>query len=64
MNLEEAVLTYMPSRKLFAGILRKVLIYHINYQAEDDATLYSYGIDLDARDGSLVDTSMASLPKR
>lgn len=38
------------------------LIYHISYHTQDDAFYYSYGIDLNARDGSLIDTSYASLP--
>lgn len=38
-------------------------VYHVTYQKEDDTAFYSYCIDLSAKDGSLVDTSYASLPK-
>ena len=38
-------------------------IYHVSYQTEDDSSIFSYGIDLNAEDGSLVDTSDASIRK-
>ena len=34
-----------------------LFIYHVSYQTEDDISTYAYGIDLNAEDGSLVDTS-------
>ena len=40
-----------------------LFIYHVGYQTEDDISIYAYGIDLNAEDGSLVDTSDASIPK-
>lgn len=40
-----------------------LFIYHVSYQTEDDSSIYAYGIDLNAEDGSLVDTSDASIPK-
>lgn len=40
-----------------------VVIYHVSYQTEDDTLLHSYGIDLHAADGSLVDISDASIRK-
>ena len=40
-----------------------LFIYHVGYQTEDDSSIYAYGIDLNAEDGSLVDTSDASIPK-
>lgn len=38
-------------------------IYHVSYQTEDDSSIFSYGIDLNAEDGSLVATSDASIRK-
>ncbi|MDE7312866.1 MAG: hypothetical protein K2N87_14790 [Eubacterium sp.] len=55
-ELEPFVLLHEPAEE--------ILTYHFSYQTEDDTTLYGYGIDLNAEDGSLVDTSEASLPKR
>lgn len=40
-----------------------LFIYHVSYQTEDDISIYAYGIDLNAEDGSLVDTSDAFIPK-
>lgn len=40
-----------------------LFIYHVSYQTEDDISIYAYGIDLNAEDGSLVDTSDASIRK-
>ena len=40
-----------------------LFIYHVSYQTEDDSSIYAYGIDLNAEDGSLVDTSDASIRK-
>ena len=40
-----------------------LFIYHVSYQTEDDISTYAYGIDLNAEDGSLVDTSDASIRK-
>ena len=40
-----------------------LFIYHVSYQTEDDISIYVYGIDLNAEDGSLVDTSDASIRK-
>ena len=40
-----------------------LFIYHVGYQTEDDISIYAYGIDLNAEDGSLVDTSDASIRK-
>ena len=40
-----------------------LFIYHVSYQTEDDSSIYAYGIDLNAEDGSLVDTSDAFIPK-
>ena len=40
-----------------------LFIYHVSYQTEDDISIYSYGIDLNAEDGSLVDTSDVSIRK-
>ena len=40
-----------------------LFIYHVGYQTEDDSSIYAYGIDLNAEDGSLVDTSDASIRK-
>ena len=40
-----------------------LFIYHVSYQTEDDSSVYAYGISLNAEDGSLVDTSDASIPK-
>ena len=40
-----------------------LFIYHVGYQTEDDISTYAYGIDLNAEDGSLVDTSDASIRK-
>lgn len=42
----------------------QIPVYHISYQLEDDTSFYSYCIDLSAKDGNLVDTSSASLPKK
>lgn len=40
-----------------------LFIYHVSYQTEDDISIYAYGIDLNAEDGSLVDTSDVSIRK-
>lgn len=40
-----------------------LFIYHVSYQTEDDSSIFSYGIDLNAEDGSLVDTSDVSIRK-
>lgn len=40
-----------------------LFIYHVGYQTEDDISIYAYGIDLNAEDGSLVDTSDVSIRK-
>lgn len=40
-----------------------VLIYHISYETQDNFCFYAYGIDIDAQNGKLVNTSHASLPK-
>ena len=40
-----------------------LFIYHVGYQTEDDISIYAYGIDLNAEDGSLVDSSDASIRK-
>lgn len=39
------------------------LFYHVSYQTQDDISMYAYGIDLYAKDGSLADTSNASVRK-
>lgn len=40
-----------------------VLAYHVSYQTQDDTYLYLFGIDISAKDGSLLHTSHASAPK-
>ena len=40
-----------------------LFIYHVSYQTEDDISIYAYGIDLNAEDGSLVGTSDVSIRK-
>lgn len=39
------------------------IVYHVSYRVQDDAYYYSYGIDVNSKDGSLKETSSASLPK-
>lgn len=40
-----------------------MMFYHVSYETQDDTAFYSYGIDICAKDGSLLDTSCATLPK-
>ncbi|MCI8482824.1 MAG: hypothetical protein HFH41_00620 [Lachnospiraceae bacterium] len=54
-NMEVHVLSYQSPDGL--------LTYHVSYHTQDDTFFYSYGIDLNAVDGSLIDTSYASLPQ-
>lgn len=37
-------------------------VYHVSYQIQDKQSYYAYGIDLNAEDGRLLDTSSAVLP--
>lgn len=55
----EGMITYVFLDEPKAGRF----IYHVSYQTEDDISTYAYGIDLNAEDGSLVDTSDASIRK-
>lgn len=57
--LAEGMITYVFLDEPKAGRF----IYHVSYQTEDDISTYAYGIDLNAEDGSLVDTSDASIRK-
>lgn len=56
----EGMITYVFLDEPKAGRF----IYHVSYQTEDDISTYAYGIDLNAEDGSLVDTSDASIRKK
>lgn len=39
------------------------MVYHVSYETQDDTAFYSYGIDISVKDGSLLDTSYARLPR-
>lgn len=50
--------------RIFLDEQKENAVWHVSFQTQDAHSYTAYGIDLDAGDGRLLDTSHASLPKR